>query len=241
MVDLVKFLRNDLKMKEIKEYCNKYISEGLEVGKKYSFLGIDKDYQDIHYIITSNIKKGLFELWNKYNFDIEEINKLFPMSTWNLRLIVNYELISVWEDIGRYDFKRKIRKNASISNSTFILEEIPHFDFIEENIEELTIKEYIVGKLEEKKEEIIKRLNNEIVDLKQSIRNCEDDIKKYQAINLDFVSEDEIVEWCNNCENESVISRNGGYCEHCGKYLLPCSLCDMDMDKVDCNNCKFTK
>ena len=161
------------------------------------------------------------------------------MSTWNLRLIVNYELISVWEDIGRYDFKRKIRKNASISNSTFILEEIPHFDFIEENIEELTIKEYIVGKLEEKKEEIIKRLNNEIVDLKQSIRNCEDDIKKYQAINLDFVSEDEIVEWCNNCENESVISRNGGYCEHCGKYLLPCSLCDMD--KVDCNNCKFTK
>ena len=194
MVDLVKFLRNDLKMKEIKEYCNKYISEGLEVGKKYSFLGIDKDYQDIHYIIVNNIKKGLFELWNKYNFNIEKISKIFVQSTWNMDLFADYELISVLETIGRYDFKRKVRKNASISNSTFILEELPYFDFIEENIEELTIKEYIVGKLEEKKEEIIKRLNNEIVDLKQSIRNCEDDIKKYQAINLDIASKDEIVE-----------------------------------------------
>ena len=194
MVDLVKFLRKDLKMKEIKEYCNKYISEGLEVGKKYSFLGIDRNYQDIHYIIVNNIKKGLFELWNKYDFDIEEINKIFVQSIWNMDLFADYELISVWETIGRYDFKRKVRKNASISNSTFTLEELPYFDFIEENIEELTIKEYIVGKLEEKKEEIIKRLNNEIVDLKQSIRNCEDDIKKYQAINLDIASKDEIVE-----------------------------------------------
>lgn len=239
MVDLIKFLRNDLKMKEIKEYCNKYISEGLEVGKKYSFLGIDKDYQDIHYIITSNIKKGLFELWNKYNFNIEEINKIFVQTTWNMDLFADYELISVWETIGRYDFKRKIRKNASISNSTFTLEELPHFDFIEENIEELTIKEYIIKKLKEKKENIIERFNNEIIDLKQSIKDCEDNIKKYQDINLNIASEDEITEWCDECGMESVINKNGGYCEHCGKYLLPCSLCDMD--KVDCNNCKYKK
>ena len=236
MVDLIKFLRNDLKMKEIKEYCNKYISEGLEVGKKYSFLGIDKDYQDIHYIITSNIKKGLFELWNKYNFNIEEINKIFVQTTWNMDLFADYEPISVWETIGRYDFKRKIRKNASISNSTFTLEELPHFDFIEENIEELTIKEYIIKKLKEKKENIIERFNNEIIDLKQSIKDCEDNIKKYQDINLNIASEDEITEWCDECGMESVINKNGGYCE---KYLLPCSLCDMD--KVDCNNCKYKK
>lgn len=239
MVDLIKFLRNDLKMKEIKEYCNKYISEGLKIGEKYSFNGIDRNYQDIHYIIVNNIKKGLFELWNKYNFNIEEINKIFVQSIWNMDLFADYELISVWETIGRYNFKRKIRKNASISNSTFTLEELPYFDFIEENIEELTIKEYIIKKLKEKKEKTIERFNNEIIDLKQSIKDCEDNIKKYQSINLDIVSEDEIVEWCDNCKNESVILKNGGYCEHCGKYLLPCSLCDMD--KVDCSNCKFTK
>ena len=239
MVDLVKFLRNDLKMKEIKEYCNKYISEGLEVGKKYSFLGIDKNYQDIHYIIVNNIKKGLFELWNKYNFDIEEINEIFVQSTWNMNFFADYELISVWETIGRYDFKRKVRKNASISNSTFILEKLPYFDFIEENIEELTIKEYIIKKLKEKKEKKIERFNNEIIDLKQSIKDYEDNIKKYQAISLDIASEDEIIEWCDKCGMESVISNNGGYCKHCGKYLLPCSLCDMD--KVDCDNCKYKK
>lgn len=237
MVDLVKILRKDLKMKEIKEYCNKYISEGLKIGEKYSFNGIDRNYQDIHYIIVNNIKKGLFELWNKYNFNIEEINKIFVQSIWNMDLFADYELISVWETIGRYNFKRKIRKNASISNSTFTLEELPYFDFIEENIEELTIKEYIIKKLKEKKEKTIERFNNEIIDLKQSIKDCEDNIKKYQSINLDIVSEDKITEWCDECGMESVISKNGGYCEHCGKYLLPCSLCDMD--KVDCNNCKY--
>lgn len=44
-------------------------------------------------------------------------------------------------------------------------------------------------------------------------------------------------EWCDECGQESEISVYGGKCEHCGKFLLPCSMCDMD--KVNCQNCKF--
>ena len=44
-------------------------------------------------------------------------------------------------------------------------------------------------------------------------------------------------EWCDECGQESEISINGGKCEYCGKFLLPCSMCDMD--KVNCQNCKF--
>ena len=46
-------------------------------------------------------------------------------------------------------------------------------------------------------------------------------------------------EWCDNCGQETEISSVGGYCKCCGKFLIPCSLCDMD--KVKCENCKFKK
>lgn len=46
-------------------------------------------------------------------------------------------------------------------------------------------------------------------------------------------------EWCDVCGMETEISENGGYCDYCGKFLIPCSLCDMD--KVNCNECKFEK
>lgn len=47
---------------------------------------------------------------------------------------------------------------------------------------------------------------------------------------------DRIIEYCDNCGQETEIDRNGGYCEHCNSWLKPCSLCDMD--KVNCANCK---
>lgn len=49
----------------------------------------------------------------------------------------------------------------------------------------------------------------------------------------------EIYEWCDNCGMETKIGENGGNCEHCGKFLLPCSLCDMD--NVNCNKCQYKK
>lgn len=45
------------------------------------------------------------------------------------------------------------------------------------------------------------------------------------------------IEWCDKCGQENEISSSGGYCKHCGKWLRPCSICDMNI--VDCNFCKF--
>lgn len=49
--------------------------------------------------------------------------------------------------------------------------------------------------------------------------------------------ENKIYEYCPYCNDESIIDKNGGICEHCGNYLKPCSLCNMN--KVNCNKCKF--
>lgn len=46
-------------------------------------------------------------------------------------------------------------------------------------------------------------------------------------------------EWCDNCGEETEITDKGGICKGCGKFLLPCSLCDMN--KVNCEKCKFKK
>lgn len=45
------------------------------------------------------------------------------------------------------------------------------------------------------------------------------------------------IELCDNCGQESSIGIYGGHCKYCGKWLKPCSMCNMD--KVNCNFCKF--
>lgn len=50
--------------------------------------------------------------------------------------------------------------------------------------------------------------------------------------------ENKTVELCDVCGQETEIdNKKGGYCSTCGKFLKPCSMCDMD--KVNCNECDF--
>lgn len=44
-------------------------------------------------------------------------------------------------------------------------------------------------------------------------------------------------EFCPYCEEDVLIPTVGGYCDTCGVWLKPCSLCNMD--KVNCNKCKW--
>lgn len=50
-----------------------------------------------------------------------------------------------------------------------------------------------------------------------------------------------ITEWCPNCGQETDIWSEGvSACQHCGKPLLPCSMCDME--EVDyCHKCPYEK
>ena len=44
-------------------------------------------------------------------------------------------------------------------------------------------------------------------------------------------------EFCPYCEKDVLIPTVGGYCDTCGVWLKPCSLCNMD--EVNCNKCKW--
>jgi hypothetical protein len=48
-----------------------------------------------------------------------------------------------------------------------------------------------------------------------------------------------ITEWCPNCCDEVKLDNEFRVqiCPTCGKWILPCSMCDMD--KVDCSKCKL--
>lgn len=90
------------------------------------------------------------------------------------------------------------------------------------------------------KEELKKYIKNKVVEITglqpDEILNLDKDILNISN-NFEELVFNDIVEFCDNCNKEVVIPKNGGKCPYCGKWLYPCSLCDMD--KVDCNNCKY--
>lgn len=52
------------------------------------------------------------------------------------------------------------------------------------------------------------------------------------------MEENKTFELCDNCGQETEINGEvGGYCSTCGKFLKPCSMCNMD--EVNCNECKM--
>lgn len=63
--------------------------------------------------------------------------------------------------------------------------------------------------------------------------NLEENIEQFK----DKYYMEHTYEYCPHCETESKIYIEGGKCEICGRFLKPCSMCDMN--KVKCNECKF--
>lgn len=165
-----------IKMSEFKEFCNKYITDNLQLDEKYSFNGRN----NIHSIITENIAKGTKELWQKYNIDYAMMTELFHIGVWRSQIMVDYETIYAWEDFGVYRFGSKIRKNASISNSSFRLTKLPTFVFYDEKIENLSIYDFIVMILNNKRNVMIEQYKKEI---EEYTKNIEDNKKKINELN----------------------------------------------------------
>lgn len=179
-----------ISLKELESYVNKYISEDLEVGNRYDYSSYRGN--DIHNIITENIKKGLHELWQKYNVDYADMFDFIMISTWNIRVNISYENVGVWEDIGSYKFDTKRRKNASFDNKEFTLESIPKFELYDKlhnevivnycsfDIESLTIYEFYIGLLEKARLNAITNLEKDIVEYKRKIAESKLQIEKIE-------------------------------------------------------------
>lgn len=165
-----------IKMSEFKEFCNKYITDDLQLDEKYNFNGRN----NIHSIITENIAKGTKELWQKYNIDYAMMTELFHIGVWRSQIMVDYETIYAWEDFGVYRFGSKIRKNASISNSSFRLTKLPTFVFYDEKIENLSIYDFIVMILNNKRNAMVEQYKKEI---EEYTKNIEDNKKKINELN----------------------------------------------------------
>ena len=165
-----------IKMSEFKEFYNKNITDDLQIDEKYNFNGRN----NIHSIITENIAKGTKELWQKYNIDYAMMTELFHIGVWRSQIMVDYETIYAWEDFGVYRFGSKIRKNASISNSSFRLTKLPTFVFYDEKIENLSIYDFIVMILNNKRNVMIEQYKKEI---EEYTKNIEDNKKKINELN----------------------------------------------------------
>ncbi len=168
-----------IKIKDLKEYGEKYIAEDLEVGKKYNFNGKNS----VHYTMYANIKKGFNELWEKFNAS-EVCKTLFFISSWDIRLNLDYKGISVWnEQFMRYDFAVKTRKNASLSNSSFILNSTPCIKVYTDDLE-VSLYDYIIKLLDEQRNKYIGQYRSEIASLKRQIKDDEKFVKEYESIIL---------------------------------------------------------
>lgn len=169
-----------ISMKELKEYMNKYICVGLEVGNKYNYGGKGS----IHRLLKDNISCGIKELCIKYGIEEEMFFDIFRICTWNFSLCLEYKEISVWCNIGKYYFGQKTRKNASYNNSNFTLMNKPmclYYDIEDENI---TLYDYIIVLLEDKKKEVIGKYESEIASFQRELKNKKKQLKDIQNINL---------------------------------------------------------
>ena len=182
-----------ISVKELIEYCNKYIGEGLEVGKQYGYNGIDS----IHFIMKRNIEKGLLELYNKYRINLDDVKDIINVSSWNISLCMQYNEISIWENMIKYKVEGKQRKNASISNNNFTLLEIPICEINDEivknmvdiihnynsmNIKEMSLDEVIIYLLEGERQKQMARNQSEILALKRQINDKKKVISKLEDL-----------------------------------------------------------
>lgn len=158
-----------ISMKELKEYMNKYICEGLEVGKKYNYGGKNS----IHKVLKKNIEYGIADLCEKYEMNWKELYNILQINTWVISFYGEYEGISVWENIGRYVLSTQQRKNASISNDSFTLVDKPYFEYYNIEDENISIYDYIIYLFEERKSKMIGNYESEIASLKRALKDKE--------------------------------------------------------------------
>jgi hypothetical protein len=170
----------DFTMGDMKWYANKYIADDLEVGGKYNFNG----RSSVHYVIIENIKKGLHELYGKYSIDYADMFKLFGVYTWHLEVSIECDSVGEFKYIGNYNFGKKQRKNASISNSEFEMTELPTFEFESFINDDMSVYDYLIRTLNYKKDMTIQHYKNEIESYKMNIKNCKKMIEDLE--NLEF-------------------------------------------------------
>lgn len=173
-------------LEELENACNKFITDDLEIGKIYTI-------NEIHKIIRKNIENGIVNLLWEKELDYSIVRELLRIGTWEMQFIFDYEEISVWENVGRYFVKWVQRKNASINNDKIKLTENPYFEIgIRRNFEvakvdkNMTLYEFIIWLIEDKRKQLIDRYNTEIEEYTRKIDDLNNQIVKTKYLKIYF-------------------------------------------------------
>lgn len=173
-------------LEELENACNKFITDDLEIGKIYTI-------NEIHKIIRKNIENGIVNLLWEKELDYSIVREFLRIGTWEMQFIFNYEEISVWENVGRYFVKWVQRKNASISNDNIKLTENPYFEIgIRRNFDiievdkSMSLYDFIIWLLEDKRKQLINRYNEEIEDYTRNIDELNSKIIKMKILEINF-------------------------------------------------------
>lgn len=173
-------------LEELENACNKFITDDLEIGKIYTI-------NEIHKIIRKNIENGIVNLLWEKELDYSIVRELLRIGTWEMQFIFDYEEISVWENVGMYFVKWVQRKNASISNDKIKLTENPYFEIgIRRNFEitrvdkSMSLYDFIIWLLEDKRKQLINKYNEEIEDYTRNIDELNSQIIKMKILEINF-------------------------------------------------------
>lgn len=173
-------------LEELENACNKFITVNLEIGNIYTI-------NEIHKIIRKNIENGIVNLLWEKEIDYSIVREFLRVGTWEMQFVFNYEEISVWENVGMYFVKWVQRKNASISNDKIKLTENPYFEIgIRRNFEitrvdkSISLYDFIIWLLEDKRKQLINRYNEEIEDYTRNIDELNSKIIKMKILEINF-------------------------------------------------------
>lgn len=173
-------------LEELENACNKFITDNLEIGNIYTI-------NEIHKIIRKNIENGIVNLLWEKEIDYSIVREFLRVGTWEMQFVFNYEEISVWENVGMYFVKWVQRKNASISNDKVKLTENPYFEIgIRRNFEitkvdkSMSLYDFIIWLLEDKRKQLINKYNEEIEDYTRNIDELNSQIVKMKILEINF-------------------------------------------------------
>lgn len=173
-------------LEELENACNKFITDNLEIGNIYTI-------NEIHKIIRKNIENGIVNLLWEKEIDYSIVREFLRVGTWEMQFVFNYEEISVWENVGMYFVKWVQRKNASISNDKIKLTENPYFEIgIRRNFEitkvdkSMSLYDFIIWLLEDKRKQLINKYNEEIEDYTRNIDELNSQIIKMKILEINF-------------------------------------------------------
>lgn len=173
-------------LEELENACNKFITDNLEIGNIYTI-------NEIHKIIRKNIENGIVNLLWEKEIDYSIVREFLRVGTWEMQFVFNYEEISVWENVGMYFVKWVQRKNASISNDKIKLTENPYFEIgIRRNFEitrvdkSMSLYDFIIWLLEDKRKQLINKYNEEIEDYTRNIDELNSQIVKMKILEINF-------------------------------------------------------